>query len=530
MVGICYGYGPRPTIGDAALARKVIEAFSGDWEGFNVEDRVHLAIYNDQYVLLKRVLGVEVPAYFDNERVKTALPPVITSDEQEELLKGGFAREFVQELAGPDGRRPFQARTKWFYKNRDWGRLQVGSEKEKFIRLAAKTDPDEFSRAFLLSSICFGEGSDLGGWLVRWMKGNEEEQACTATALQAMLLTDFTIPSTATPLIRQVVRHFRGNREYQELAVNLVGHIETATEEAVNFLEGVIRGEKVWGLSELMPEAFETLTKLGKASIPAAIRLLDRWVVDPVQIGRHLLKTGIEKQHLPSLVRAMASNEETNEPYEGLEPFLSLAKAVANIEEPIDDDLIQLYQEGDSNVKLAALTLLYNVGKEKNRALPLCVDSLDSEKTSLASQASVILTGLRDGLRDSDFNLSLPLLFDALYHERRGVRLRAVQTTKIMLDNILILNNNRDLLVKHYSFSLRPLTKDQLSQIVFHMTEKLDDDDPLMRQSSAEILALLKFHSIHALPILVAMKEGDADESCRQAAAEAIEKIEKEVL
>lgn len=521
MVEICHGcvWNPPP-IGDAGLAREVIEAYADEDGLEEFGDRVPLEIYGDAGTLLINVLAVEDGPY-SVENGFPAIPPAVTPEEQQKMLEFGFTREFVEELSGPDGLRPFQARTRWFYKNLDWVRAQTVEKQKTLIRQAVRTDPDEFSRPFLLSSLCFGQGTDLGGMLVQWMKGSEEEQSCTAAALRAMLSTDFIIPSTATPLIHSVVEYFSGNEEYQALAVELLGHLETPTEEAINFLEGLLRE----GRFLTMQAPLVTLMKFGKELVPAVIRLLGLPRLDSFLLAQHLLKVGVERNQLPALVEVMALNENKNinGEYDQIAPFAFLAKVVGEMGGGIDDDLIQLYREGDSRVKLTALSLLVRDEKPNLRALPLCIDALDSDNPALVAKARFLLAN------QGALNFSLPLLLEAFDHERRGVRTEAVSVLKSMLDTILFRNQPENTF-KPYRLSFYPLTKSQLSQVVWKFSEKLVSDDPQVRKIAAEALALLKIHARNALPILVAMKERDLDESCRVAAAQAVAKIEEEVL
>lgn len=96
----------EPTIkfGDAELARNIIEKAADGHNGLEFHECSSIGIDNEKCRVLVKVL--------DNYR----MPAEVTANERVQLSAAGFSDEFIQELAGSDGRHPMHSRAEWLAK------------------------------------------------------------------------------------------------------------------------------------------------------------------------------------------------------------------------------------------------------------------------------------------------------------------------------------------------------------------------------------------------------------------------------
>ena len=87
-------------IGDAILAGNITNAYAQDAEGLTKDECISRGLNDEQAVALVSALG-------------KGSEGIVTQAERGRLADAGFAAEFVEALAGPDGNRALQKRAKW---------------------------------------------------------------------------------------------------------------------------------------------------------------------------------------------------------------------------------------------------------------------------------------------------------------------------------------------------------------------------------------------------------------------------------
>lgn len=112
-------------IGDATLAKKITDAYAHDPEGLTPEECKELTQSEEQSDALCSALGKGADG-------------VITEQERGQFQAAGFASEFIEALAGPDGNRALQERAKWLGKHFTSSLLHTDLSKEKKIDFIAE--------------------------------------------------------------------------------------------------------------------------------------------------------------------------------------------------------------------------------------------------------------------------------------------------------------------------------------------------------------------------------------------------------
>lgn len=259
-------------------------------------------------------------------------------------------------------------------------------------------------------------------------------------------------------LIRQVYRRLQGpdgDEDLRVAMVKMIGHLEHPTDEALDFLEEVLRDqEKRWPRRErekygkgeiprnnspILAAAREAFQKFGAISVPTILRLSGDLIFSVEDRSRILLE-----------------------------------KIVAPGEYVTEGALV-----------------------------PLLVESLKSPDAALKE-------GARRLFYEIDFEAAAPYLLGAL--EEEDVELRRL---------VLTIFDHHMSECDQFYYSSRILTG---------VMQRLEDNDPEVRKKAAEILGGCGVQAKNALPLLVAMRLNDPEESCRVKAKEAMEKIEEGAL
>lgn len=335
---------------------------------------------------------------------------------------------------------------------------------------ALEKDPAALSNNF--TSFCLGQG-DIGDLVVGLVSEDPELRTCSYEALKKMSKTSLVLPSTAIGLIRQFY-HRSSNDVHKSVLIDLVNNIERSSndKEVALFLEEVVEERAAQTGCFDCIWAWSLLLKFGGTDISIPLRLLQKYPV--------------------SLKNAMSSVAEVAATH-GLQP------------EEVDPylEVLDKHFRGDTAPLLAPLIMLDPFPFEKFNSLYW--------NGSDKSREIVLRTFERREILERRF---LPLLEDAVH--RDDLRDEVIywlwgKTTEVSEEN-------------------KPLMAMFRSRIFLALTEMLNDPAPMRRKNVVEALGHLKAKAIDALPFLVAVSDEDSDESCRRAAAEAIAKIESEVL
>lgn len=109
-------------IGDARLAEKVIDAYADGLDALTADECKGLGIDGAHCSTLRDVL-------------KTGPEGEVTPDERAELEKSGFAKEFIDGIAGTDGKNALRERVKWLgdHAVKKWWRINY--EKDDRARM-----------------------------------------------------------------------------------------------------------------------------------------------------------------------------------------------------------------------------------------------------------------------------------------------------------------------------------------------------------------------------------------------------------
>lgn len=541
---------PRNNFGDAALAEKVLKAFAEGVEGLSYEECQALEVEGGCSDL---EYGLDWP------------------NKPENLLRDGFTKEFVDTFMGPDGLRALRERAKWladhavkkWYRKdlSDWernrcvellaklpiavtqsllqkiadeegdpwirrtarvvlGKPEIRSPSEKALwlgqqllhgptspilkelkslgaaaatalphilagaryfdageqKLAVETivalekDPADLSND--LVSFCLGQG-DVGDLVASLASEDAEWSACSHEALKKLSKTSLSLPSTAIGLIRQMY-HRSSNGDYKSVLIDLVGNIERSSndQEVALFLEEVVeeRAADPGCFDCMWP--WSLLLKFGDTDLSIPLRLLQKY-------------PGSLKHAMSSVAEVAATH--------GLQP------------EEVDPylEVLEKHFRGDTAILLEPLAKL---------------DPFDLEKFSSVywngsdkSREIVLRTFERREILERRF---LSLLEDAIHRDD----LRWIVIDWLWGLAVELPDGNK------------PLVELFRTRIFLLLTEMLNDPDRARRKNAAETLGHLKAKAVNALPLLLAMSDEDPDESCRVAAAQAIARIEEEVL
>jgi hypothetical protein len=111
------------TVGNAKQAQKVIEAYATSLDGLTQRSCQKIGIDEARCTTLRQVLGLGAGG-------------MVTSDERSQLKQAKFSDEFIQHLAGVDGKRALQERVKWLSKHAVYRWWRIFGEKTDEERIA----------------------------------------------------------------------------------------------------------------------------------------------------------------------------------------------------------------------------------------------------------------------------------------------------------------------------------------------------------------------------------------------------------
>lgn len=369
-------------VGDAQLAQKVIALFEEGRDGSSWWEIENLGLPRNLATIVDEVLDTRFCHWWETEPCTA----VVTDREKEILLHNRFSKEFVETLAGPDGRRVLEAQVKWF--------------REK---------------------ACFDGGKDLGSFLARTLKGDGEETKCAGDILDKWLAFSPNVPSSAIPQLRQFYYRFPDDDKLRLRAVSLVGRIENPGDDAILFLEEALSKEAHRPPYDVLNEVQKILFGLHERAIPSLIHLLEE--------GRSLAylenvkKTGMTREFLLPLLEAVAKRME----YRGevainswdYEWVLEAVSAIPESPQGLDEELTQLYREGGPARQWLSLALFSSFCKDPGRAEPLLIDALKSGERGILWQVFQIL------LDHFPLHRAMLVLAEGLSHPKPAVRKNA---------------------------------------------------------------------------------------------------------
>lgn len=503
---------PR-NFGDAWLAERVIEAAAegeGPWLKAGLDSSFTALECRDLGIHIEHCgeLGMVLKTFSIYTQIPIDRTMAVTDKEQNYLRSIGANPAFVDALAGTDGKRVLRARVKWLADHvitRRWRNdfneaerigmleelkyfgadakpaipllIELGLESSALQFVAVETllaiEPDEFSRFYYLGQMCgVGEKGERG--LITALSGPEPmEVSCAARAL---------------------------------------GGIGEAAKNAVPALIELTKNQKG---TDLEQRAFSALARIGKAAAPAVPLIMQRY-----EELRHPLK---EYEFRVNLIYHLGQIAEPS-------------PQVLNFLEKI---VRRNYAWGFDREGRAAIHVLKEMGRE---SLPLLVRSAAvGVSHSLVKHLGEAIKESKIGRDDiSPLLVALqkywpedsqkPKTFDV--NDRQPYLLAIWELGSVALDEleeILLRENDEDIRVMAVrvlkTFFNGPVRVAPL------MVRLLEDRNPKIRKRIAVFWGERGKSAKDALPLLVAIRSNrDETESCRRAAAEAIAKIESEVL
>lgn len=342
-------------------------------------------------------------------------------------------------------------------------------------------------------------------------------RSCAAKSLEALLNGPYAMPSTGVGLVRQVYRSLPAEREwYRALLVKMISHLDPPTDDAIDFLEEVLRtngGAKKDYPSSPSWEVRAAVEKLGDRLLPTAFRFFEEGAISAYTLDSMIsfpLRSMLEpKAYLESFIRGIARlrGEGSLKNYVG--DFTPIAR-LFSWHTDFYSEMTRIFMEGDASVRLACIKIL--PGQDRRiRGLwaPLLIESLKSSDEELREEAADTLI-YHGGFGHE--TISDPYVWKAVESSD------AVLSKRVME---ILLRRLQKGFIGGWNFS---------REQIFFLTQKLNDSDPESRRLAVQMLGLCGSEGVMALPLLVSVHLNDPDESCRISAKEAIAKIEEEVL
>lgn len=538
--------------GDAALAKRVVDAYGADdlFPLFANNQCEELGIEKN---LCQKLWLVTCGSSENGWKVLE-----VTNEERSDLLNVGFSTEFVDALVHLDKTAVLQRRAQWLRGRLDsrhttlspsayqwcvdnlgeigpearaalptifeFTKKLAGENQLKSFQAITRIEPDEYSLAYYFSGICLEKEGNLGDLVAGLMDRDEKVRACSYNALTALRKTDLTIPPSGLPLIRQAY-HRSSNEKEKELLVHLAGQTVGVTEELLLFLEEAVSEAKNKKMENLAARVFYVLNEIGQAAIPTVLRLCKEKRCLFEEMDRFFAGTPLPEKYIFPYIEAIAANRE----------FLERRNIYGKLKIPDPiigsdgfgglDQLRSIFEEGDDAVRHVVLA----IQSERDYfhlepVIPLLLTAIQSPDSGLAVFAAAWIIEFSQEIGPhADWDLIVKLfqgLLHLLDHPDSLICFRATHAFSKMLEFWRPF---------HY-WTMKEKDKKTLAALFFKLSLRLGDALPETRKSAAQALGSFGEDGKLAIPLLVAMRLNDPDESCRVAAREAIAKIEERVL
>jgi len=356
---------------------------------------------------------------------------------------------------------------------------------------------------------------------------------------------------------------FLGNDGYSHAvttrmaAVEALGQIGVVTDDVLQIFTEGIKDEQD-GLAQCAFRALRRIGPKGIAALPELIRALnDEYEVISLSAAATIKEIGPDARAAePTLVDMLSNHENARKrmfatyplSVMGSEPgvITALVKAMNDDDEGVrcaairafstigleDDEAVSVIfsalQDDSEEVRLAAASVLAEAGKHFEPALTVLVDLLGSDTQAawtartlgdIGREARGALPKIREIVQNRPGNNYLYMA--ALYAQAR-ISGEVDQPLSKLIDML----NNEDEMIRRTAISdigkLGPLGKDAVSALVI----TLASGDSQLREDCAEALGQVGPDAASALPILRALAAKDGSQEVRDAAKEAIDKIE----
>ena len=399
----------------------------------------------------------------------------ITADEQKKLEEFGFAKEFIQSLAGDDGNKALRNRVRW---------------------LADHITPKNYR-------ICTRD--------------------CDVRKRTDNILELESIGPDAAEAVPSLIKAIQEKYWLAHVgAIVALGHIGPAAREAIPALIAIMRDRNQnFGPSE---EAAESLGHIGPAAMPALVKIFQDKEENFFARSKAAMALGYIPPAIPILIQVL---EDKNDDMHAI-AALALGN-ISSADENVIQALIAALKDEDWRVRINAAEALGKIGPAAKQAIPALVALLKNWDREKNNQSYSYLLSVAEDSLASIGPPAIPALIEALKFDSpyNGINLLP-QASRVLIKiglpavpALIKALKDEDLTTRREAASTLGAIGDPHATPA--LIAALKDEDSDVRCFAAVALGQIGDHL--AIPPLQKMIREDPDLFCRQRAQEAFDKI-----
>lgn len=401
----------KPGFGDASLAEKVIAAYSDGIDALTPEECASLSLDADQCAALQATLS-------------KGKGGIVTDDERNNLTAAGFAREFIEKLAGNDGKNALNARVKWFAENfRPWSDKDskisiinemgdIGTESPKIIPMLAQEidygNPLKNEASAAIKKIGAAAVPQLAEML------SSDDYGAQYPAVRAL---DELGPDAAGALPELIVALKNTNISISCTAAGAIENIGAAAAEAVPALIEILNGPRSFCVQDAARQALGAIGPAAAMAVPAIVRYSVK-VLGANAFEEHVMQS-IGPDAVPWLI-GLIHDPDMNIAEEAIRLIAEMgpsAKAASS-------ELVKaLSSTRDFDTLIRILQAIASIGPDAKEAIPKLTSYLDDKYPSMARRYAAIALGKMGAAAAC----AVDDLVDLLDDEDAGVRAAAAE-------------------------------------------------------------------------------------------------------